>query len=62
LPRASGEKGDPTRPQTLVPALRSVEAVFISPGVLGDATAGTATVELLIGTDKNATKSKQEER
>jgi len=39
--------GDPSRPQTLMPALRGVEAVFISPRALGDATAGTATVELL---------------
>src|SRR5438270_5938866 len=39
--------GDPSRPQTLAPALRGVEAVFISPRALGDATAGAATVELL---------------
>src|SRR6266700_5423894 len=39
--------GDPARPQTLAPALRGVEAVFISPRALGDATAGAATVELL---------------
>jgi uncharacterized protein YbjT (DUF2867 family) len=39
--------GDPSRPQTLMPTLRGVEAVFISPRALGDATAGTATVELL---------------
>src|SRR2546429_7308448 len=31
--------GDPSRPQTLMPALRGVEAVFISPRALGDATA-----------------------
>jgi uncharacterized protein YbjT (DUF2867 family) len=40
-------EGDPTRPQTLAKALRGVEAVFISPRALGDATAGAATVELL---------------
>src|SRR5437588_1470971 len=39
--------GDPTHPQTLAPALRGVEAVFISPRALGDATAGSATTELL---------------
>lgn len=39
--------GDPSRPQTLAPALRGVETVFISPRALGDATAGSATVELL---------------
>lgn len=39
--------GDPTRPQTLVSELRGVEAVFISPRALGDATAGGATAELL---------------
>ncbi len=39
--------GDPARPQTLAPALRGVEAVFISPRALGDATAGAATVEPL---------------
>ena len=39
--------GDPSHPQTLVPALRGVETVFISPRALGDATAGSATVELL---------------
>ena len=39
--------GDPSRPQTLTPALRAVETVFISPRALGDATAGPATVELL---------------
>ncbi len=39
--------GDPSRPQTLAPALRGVETVFISPRALGDATAGAATVELL---------------
>jgi uncharacterized protein YbjT (DUF2867 family) len=38
---------DPTRPQTLAKALCGVEAVFISPRALGDATAGAATVELL---------------
>jgi uncharacterized protein YbjT (DUF2867 family) len=31
--------GDPSRPQTLTPALRGVDAVFISPRALGDATA-----------------------
>jgi uncharacterized protein YbjT (DUF2867 family) len=40
-------EGDPTRPQTLASELRGVEAVFISPRALGDATAGAATVELL---------------
>ncbi|GHO58259.1 NAD(P)H-binding protein [Ktedonobacter robiniae] len=40
-------EGDPTRPQTLAKALRGIEAVFISPRALGDATAGAATVELL---------------
>lgn len=40
-------EGDPTRPQTLVSALHGVEAVFISPRALGDATAGAATAELL---------------
>ena len=39
--------GDPSRPQTLTKALPSVEAVFISPRALGDATAGAATAELL---------------
>ena len=39
--------GDPSRPQTLTSPLRGVDAVFISPRALGDATAGTATVELL---------------
>src|SRR6266487_3889530 len=39
--------GDPSRPQTLTPALRGVDAVFISPRALGDATAGAATAELL---------------
>ncbi len=39
--------GDPSRPQTLTSALRGVEAVFVSPRALGDATAGVATVELL---------------
>jgi len=38
---------DPSRPQTLTPALRGVDAVFISPRALGDATAGAATAELL---------------
>ena len=32
-------EGYPTRPQTLAKALRGVEAVFISPRALGDATA-----------------------
>jgi len=31
--------GDPSRPQTLMPALRGVDVVFISPRALGDATA-----------------------
>src|SRR5258708_12151748 len=31
--------GDPSRPQTLTPALRGVDVVFISPRALGDATA-----------------------
>ena len=31
--------GDPSRPQTLMPALRGVDTVFISPRALGDATA-----------------------
>src|SRR5829696_7804484 len=39
--------GDPSRPQTLMSALRGVEAVLISPRALGDATAGSATAELL---------------
>ena len=39
--------GDPSRPQTLMPALRGVDAVFISPRALGDATAGAATAGLL---------------
>jgi uncharacterized protein YbjT (DUF2867 family) len=39
--------GDPSRPQTLTSALRGVEAVFVSPRALGDATAGAATAELL---------------
>src|SRR6266566_4194677 len=39
--------GDPSRPQTLAPALRGVEAVFVSPRALGDATAGAASAELL---------------
>ncbi len=39
--------GDPSRPQTLMSALRGVETVLVSPRALGDATAGTATVELL---------------
>jgi uncharacterized protein YbjT (DUF2867 family) len=39
--------GDPSRPQTLTSVLRGVEAVFISPRALGDATAGAATAELL---------------
>ncbi len=36
--------GDPSRPQTLMPG---VDAVFISPRALGDATAGAATAGLL---------------
>jgi uncharacterized protein YbjT (DUF2867 family) len=40
-------EGDPTHPQTLVSELRGVEAIFISPRALGDATAGAATTELL---------------
>lgn len=39
--------GDPSRPQTLTRALPGVDAVFISPRALGDATAGAATAELL---------------
>lgn len=39
--------GDPSHPQTLASALRGVEAIFISPRALGDATAGAATTELL---------------
>jgi len=39
--------GDPSHPQTLASALRGVEAVFISPRALGDATAGVATATLL---------------
>lgn len=39
--------GDPTRPQTLASELNGIEAIFISPRALGDATAGAATVELL---------------
>src|SRR2546430_16722834 len=44
---AHGVGGDPSRSQTLAPALRGVEAVFISPRALGDATGGAATGELL---------------
>ena len=40
-------EGGPSHPQTLAKALRGVEAIFISPRALGDATAGAATVELL---------------
>ncbi len=40
-------EGDPTHPQTLVSALRGIEAIFISPRALGDATAGAATTKLL---------------
>src|SRR5258706_1922090 len=39
--------GDPSRPQTLTPALRGVEAVFVSPRALGDATARAATPQLV---------------
>jgi uncharacterized protein YbjT (DUF2867 family) len=39
--------GDPSHLQTLRPALRGVEAIFVSPRALGDATAGAATTELL---------------
>lgn len=39
--------GDPSHPQSLKPALRGVETIFISPRALGDATAGAATTELL---------------
>src|SRR5260221_4569509 len=39
--------GHPSRPQTLMPALRGVDTVFISPRALGDATAGAATAELV---------------
>src|SRR5258706_5001778 len=39
--------GDPSHPQTLTSVLRDVEAIFISPCALGDATVGDATVELL---------------
>jgi uncharacterized protein YbjT (DUF2867 family) len=39
--------GDPSHPQTLTSVLRDVEAIFISPRALGDATAGDATAELL---------------
>jgi uncharacterized protein YbjT (DUF2867 family) len=39
--------GDPSRPQTLMSALHGIEAVFLSPRALGDATAGAATAELL---------------
>ena len=37
----------PSHPQTLTKVLSGVEAVFLSPRALGDATAGTATAELL---------------
>ncbi|GHO45743.1 SDR family oxidoreductase [Ktedonospora formicarum] len=40
-------EGHPSHPQTLASALYGVDAVFISPRALGDATAGAATVELL---------------
>jgi uncharacterized protein YbjT (DUF2867 family) len=40
-------ESDPSHPHTLAKALSGVEAVFISPRALGDATAGAATVELL---------------
>src|SRR5579859_6935930 len=39
--------GDPSSPQTLMPALRGVDVVFISPRALGDGIAGAATAELL---------------
>src|SRR5260221_1859853 len=39
--------GAPSHPQTLTSVLRDVEAIFISPRALGDATAGDATAELL---------------
>jgi uncharacterized protein YbjT (DUF2867 family) len=39
--------GDPSRPQTLIPILDGIKAVFISPRALGDASAGPATAELL---------------
>jgi uncharacterized protein YbjT (DUF2867 family) len=39
--------GDPSHPQSLTSALGGVDAVFISPRALGDATAGAATAELL---------------
>ncbi len=40
-------ESDPSHPQTLTKVLSGVEAVFLSPRALGDATAGTATAELL---------------
>src|SRR6266700_3688651 len=40
-------ESDPSHPHTLARALSGVEAIFISPRALGDATAGAATVELL---------------
>jgi uncharacterized protein YbjT (DUF2867 family) len=40
-------EGDPSRPQTLTKALHDIEAIFLSPRALGDATAGAATAELL---------------
>ena len=40
-------ESDPSHPQTLARALSGIEAIFISPRALGDATAGAATVELL---------------
>jgi Predicted nucleoside-diphosphate-sugar epimerases len=47
--------GDPSHPQTLAPALRGIETVFISPRALGDATAGAATAELLkLATEQGA--------
>src|SRR5258706_765011 len=39
--------GDPSHPQTLTSVLRDVEAIFISPRALGDATAADATAQLL---------------
>ncbi|HET8842404.1 MAG TPA: NAD(P)H-binding protein [Ktedonobacteraceae bacterium] len=48
-------EGDPSRPQTLAKTLSGVEAVFISPRALGDATAGAATIELLkLATEQGA--------
>src|SRR5258708_24166990 len=40
-------ESDPSHPQTLTKVLSGVEAVFLSPRALGDASAGTATAELL---------------